>query len=101
MWQQGVGETAYVCGNLIPESLSSAKESGGQLHCESVVKRVEERLVCLEARVKTGEGGLVLRQKVEIVKRKLERYYFLRKLLALSKSPSAFVALIEKSRVIQ
>ena len=100
MWQKGVVESAYICGDFIPENLSSAKEGEGRFHRENVVQRVEERLSCLEARVKTGKGGQMLRQKVELVKRKLQRYYFLRRLLPLSKCPAEFVAFIEKSKVI-
>ena len=101
MWQKGAGETANICGDSIPKKLTREKEIEGKFHREKVVQRVEKRLAHLEARVKTGEGGKVLKQKVELVKRKLQRYHFLMRLLHLSKSPSEFVAFIEKNKVIR
>ena len=100
MWKSVAGETVHSCGDSIPQNLSKPKESEGKLNCENVVQRVEKRLLRLEARVKAGDGDQVLRQKVELVKRKLQRYYFLMKLLPLSKRPSDFFAFIEKSKVI-
>ena len=101
MWQKGAGETANICGAGIPKKSTREKEIEGKFYREKVVQRVEKRLAHLEARVKTGEGGKVLRQKVELVKRKLQRYHFLMRLLHLSKSPSEFVAFIEKNKVIR
>ena len=100
MWKSVAGDTVHSCGYSIPQKLSRPKESEGKLEYDNLVQRVKKRLLRLEARVKTGDGGQVLRQKVEIVKRKLQRYYFLMQLLPLSKSPSDFVAFIETSKVI-
>ena len=40
-----------------------------------VALKVEEELSNMETRVKSGEGGERLRMKVELVRRKVERYY--------------------------
>ena len=65
---------------------------------EEVVKRVERKLASLEARVKNGEGGDVMKQRVELVRSRLQRYYFLAQLLPLSKRPLELTAFIEKYR---
>ena len=65
---------------------------------EEVVKRVERKLASLEARVKNGEGGDVMKQRVELVRNRLQRYYFLAQLLPLSKCPLEFTAFLEKYR---
>jgi len=65
---------------------------------EEVVKRVERKLASLEARVKNGEGGVIMKQRVELVRSRLQRYFFLAQLLPLSKRPLEFTAFIEKYR---
>ena len=60
-----------------------------------VAKRIERKLASMQARVKVGEGGEELRQRVNLVRSKLQRYYFLAQLLPLSKSPSEFAAFME------
>ena len=52
-----------------------------------VVLKVEEKLVSMEAKVK---GDAELRPKVELVRRKLERYHFLMHLLSVSDDPGNF-----------
>ena len=97
-------KTAYTIGGDIPgrvnNNTSMSTKGGGELDAEDVVQRVEQSLLRMEARVKSGDGGEGLGQKIKLVKRKLERYYFLRQLLPLSKRPSEFVAFIEKSKVL-
>ena len=61
-----------------------------------VSKRVEDRLASMEARLKSGEGGDEMRQKVELVRSKLQRYYFLAQLVRLSKNSSDYDAFIKK-----
>ena len=58
------------------------------LNGEELAKRIEKKLAIMEARVKVavGDGGKELKQRVEMVRRKLQRYYFLAQLLPLSKS---------------
>lgn len=63
---------------------------------EEVAKRIERKLTSMQARVQVGEGGEELRQKVNLVRIKLQRYYFLAQLLPLSKSPTEFAAFTEK-----
>merc|ERR1719341_2721402 len=63
---------------------------------EEVAKRIERKLASMQARVQVGEGGEELRQKVNLVRIKLQRYYFLAQLLPLSKSPTEFAAFTEK-----
>ena len=55
-----------------------------------VALKVEETLVSMEAKVKTGEGDAELRVKVELVRRKMERYHFLMHLLSVSDDPANF-----------
>merc|ERR1712130_1067021 len=55
-----------------------------------VALKVEEKLVSMEAKVKTGEGDAELRVKVELVRRKMERYHFLMHLLSVSDDPTNF-----------
>ena len=97
-------KTAYIIGGDLPgrvnNNTSMASKGGGELDAEDVVQRVEQSLLRMEARVKSGDGGEGLGQKIKLVKRKLERYYFLRQLLPLSERPSEFVAFIEKSKVL-
>jgi len=62
---------------------------------EEVVKRIERKLENMQARVQVGEGGVELRQKVDVVRSKLQRYYFLAQLLPLSRSPTEFAAFTE------
>ena len=59
-----------------------------------VALKVEERLVSMEARVKTGEGDEELRLKVELSRRKIERYYCLMQLLSVSNNPGEFAACV-------
>lgn len=66
------------------------------LNGAEVSKRVEDRLASMEARLKSGEGGDELRKKVELVRSKLQRYYFLAQLLPLSKNSSDYDAFIKK-----
>ena len=97
-------KTAYIIGGDLPgrvnNNTSMASKGGGELDAEDVVQKVEQSLLRMEARVKSGDGGEGLEQKIKLVKRKLERYYFLRQLLPLSERPSDFVAFIEKSKVL-
>ena len=65
------------------------------LNGEELAKRIEKKLAIMEARVKVGDGGKELKQRVEMVRRKLQRYYFLAQLLPLSKSPADFAAFLE------
>ena len=55
---------------------------------------MEEKLSCLEAKVKSGEGDERLRLKVELVRRKVERFHFLMHLLSVSKNPGEFAACV-------
>ena len=57
-----------------------------------VALKVKERLSCLQAKVRSGEGDERLRLKVELVRRKVERYHFLMHLLSVSKNPGEFAA---------
>ena len=66
-----------------------------ELNGEELAKRIEKKLAIMEARVKVGDGGKELKQRVEMVRRKLQRYYFLAQLLPLSKSPADFAAFLE------
>ena len=104
MWKKASDKTAYIIGGDLPgrvnNNTSMAAKGGGELDAEDVVQRVEQSLLRMEARVKSGDGGEGLGQKIKLVKRKLERYYFLRQLLPLSERPSDFVAFIEKSKVL-
>ena len=79
---------------------SSDKSLIPDLNGPEVAKRVEKRLAILESslRVSVGEQREKLRQKTELVKSKLRRYYFLAQLQPLSKSPQAFAAFIENYR---
>ena len=65
------------------------------LNGEELAKRIEKKLAIMEARVEVGDGGKELKQRVEMVRRKLQRYYFLAQLLPLSKSPADFAAFLE------
>ena len=70
------------------------------LNGPEVAKRVEKRLAILQSslRVSVGEQREKLRQKTELMKSKLRRYYFLAQLQPLSKSPQEFAAFIENYR---
>ena len=57
-----------------------------------VALKVNEKLSCLQAKVRSGEGDERLRLKVELVRRKVERYHFLMHLLSVSKNPGEFAA---------
>ena len=59
-----------------------------------VALKVEEKLLCMEAQVKSGVADERLRHKVELVRRKMERYHFLMHLLSVSKNPGEFAACV-------
>ena len=59
-----------------------------------VVLKVEERLSEMAAKVKNGEGGEMLKVKVENVRRKVERYHFLMHLFSVSKNPGEFAVCV-------
>ena len=67
-----------------------------------VALKVEEKLSKMEAKLKRGEGDEKLRLKVELVRRKVERYHLMMLLFSVSKNPvfGKFLT-IPKSRVIE
>merc|ERR1712105_397434 len=52
--------------------------------------KVKEKLSSMEAKLKNGEGDEKLGLKVELVRKKVDRYYFLMHLLFVSKNPEEF-----------
>jgi len=69
-------------------------KSNPDLNGPEVVKRVEKRLTILESCLGSngGEQREMLQRKTELLRSKLQRYYFLSKLLPLPKSPQEFAA---------
>ena len=59
-----------------------------------VALKVEEKLLWMEERLKNGERDERLRLKVELVRRKVERFHFLMHLLSVSKNPGEFAACV-------
>ena len=55
-----------------------------------VALKVEEKLSQMEVKVKNGEGDEKLRLKVELVRKKVERYHCLTHLFSVSKCPERF-----------
>ena len=55
-----------------------------------VTLKVEEKLSHMEAKVKNGERDEKLRLKIELVRKKVERYHCLMHLFSASKSPERF-----------
>ena len=59
-----------------------------------VALKVEEKLSWMEERLKNGERDERLRLKVELVRRKVERFHFLMHLLSVSRNPGEFAACV-------
>ena len=59
-----------------------------------VALKVEEKLSNMEAKLKSGEGDEKLRLKVELVRRKVERYHLMMHLFSVSKNPGEFAACV-------
>jgi len=70
------------------------------LNGPEVVKRVEKRLTFLESCLRSSgrEQREMLKRKTELLRSKLQRYYFLAKLLPLSKNPREFAAFTDHYR---
>ena len=75
-------------------------KSTPDLNGPEVVKRVEKRLTILESCLRSsgGEQREMLKRKTELLRSKLQRYYFLAKLLPLSKNPREFAAFTDHYR---
>ena len=58
----------------------------------AVALKVEEKLTSMEAKVKSGEGDKKLRLKVELTRRKVQRYHSLMQMLSVSKNPEEISA---------
>ena len=70
------------------------------MHGPEVVKRVEKRLTFLDSCLRSsgGEQREMLKRKTELLRSKLQRYYFLAKLLPLSKNPWEYAAFTDHYR---
>ena len=80
------------------QSQGSHSKSTPDLNGPEVAKRVEKRLASLESSLRTStvaQQREKLKQKIELVKSKLQRYYFLAQLLPISRSQQEYAAFIE------
>ena len=66
-----------------------------------VVLKLEEKLVNMEAKMKAGEGDEELRLKVELLRRKIERYHFLMQSPLPSLSPISVFDLFKRPTLPQ
>ena len=83
------------------QSQGSHSKSTPDLNGPEVAKRVEKRLASLESSLRTStvaQRREKLKQKIELLKSKLERYYFLAQLLPLSRSQQEYAAFTEHYR---
>ena len=80
--------------NQSQERNGPLEKSTSDLNGPEVVKRVEKRLTILESCLRSsgGEQREMLKRKTELLRCKLQRYYFLAKLLPLSKDPRELAA---------
>ena len=67
-------------------------------NAEKVSKKVEERLARMEARLEVEKDNVELKKKTNLVRRKLQRCYFLMQLLPLSRNPTDHFAFIRKCK---
>ena len=67
-------------------------------NAEKVSKKVEERLARMEARLEVEKDNVELKKKANLVRRKLQRCYFLMQLLPLSRNPTDHDAFIRKCK---
>merc|ERR1719357_1457444 len=80
------------------QSQGSHSKSTPDLNGPEVVKRVEKRLASLESSLRTttvAQRREKLKQKIDLAKSKLQRYYFLAQLVPLSRSQQEYAAFIE------
>ena len=83
------------------QSQGSHNKSTPDLNSPEVAKRVEKRLASLESSLRTNTSAQrreKLKQKIDLVKSKLQRYYFLAQLLPLSRSQQEYAAFTEHYR---
>ena len=83
------------------QSQGSHSKSTPVLNGPKVAKRVEKRLASLESSLRTStvaQRREKLKQKIELLKSKLQRYYFLAQLLPLSRSQQEYAAFTEHYR---
>merc|ERR1719357_805136 len=80
------------------QSQGSHSRLSPDLNGPEVAKRVEKRLASLESSLRTStvaQRREKLKQKIDLVKSRLQRYYFLAQLLPISRSQQEYAAFIE------
>ena len=88
--------------DVLKQKLGTGKHKTGDRrtvmtsNAAEVSKKVEERLARMEARLQVEKDNRELRKKANLVRAKLQRFYFLMRLLPLSRSPDDYAAFARK-----
>ena len=88
--------------DVLKQKLGTGKHKTGDRrtvmtsNAAEVSKKVEERLARMEARLQVEKDNRELRKKANLVRAKLQRFYFLMRLLPLSRSPNDYAAFARK-----
>jgi len=101
--------TAIPGGKSLTEKIDVLKQNLQKVNCDDpqtvlisnaveVSKRVEERLARMETKLKVEKDNTELKRKVNLVRTKLQKCYFLMQLLPLSKNRTNYFAFVLKCK---
>jgi len=101
--------TAIPGGKSLTEKIDVLKQNLQKVNCDDpqtvlisnaveVSKRVEERLARMETRLKVEKDNTELKRKVNLVRTKLQKCYFLMQLVPLSKNRTNYFAFVLKCK---